>query len=113
MTQHGMKIMRLRELIKRKSNMEIWLKILGRLPIGTVVRCRDKRYKKGYVEGIIHDYFPYWGHRKGSTNPRYFAYNIDLSLKESYWPYHVYKSPFSVIKILPKSWKKKNKVRSI
>ena len=97
--------------LKKSSNLENWQLILGPLPIGTFVRFRDKRYKKGYVDGKIAGYSRYYRYvdDEKKMKPRTFSYRIKTNqwskYSSSFYATH-WKRPDTVMKVLNRRRKK-------
>ena len=79
-----------------------WARLLPPVPLadGTKVRARDKRFKKGYVEGVITNRYFYWSYGR-RDDPRNYSYVIKC---RDFYPGSrltrvIYKRPETIVKV--------------
>lgn len=82
---------------KEVKSKAVWRTLFSPLPKGTIVRCRDKRFKRGFVLGKILGYYQ----SKSINNPneiearRYFSYGLNIGERFLCW-----KSADTVVEII-------------
>lgn len=90
---------------KKLDETLLWFKIFGPLPPETKIRCKDRRYSKGYVEGYIDSYYVYDGSETvdqteiPTCSPNSFSYALRGNPNGPSWPF-AWKKPFTIIKVL-------------
>ena len=87
------------------DNVTRWQAILGPFPEGTILRFRDRRYKKGHVDGEVIGYFPYYYPYKDMKTKTY-SYKVKVGDWRRARTVR-YKRPSTVIKVLSGQKRKK------
>ena len=87
------------------DDRNLWQGILGPLPIGTKVRFKDKRCKKGYVDGEILSFCIYYSYKNrfNMKNYSYVLERIGKGRREI-----ISKRPHTLIKVLNGQKRKKD-----
>jgi len=87
---------------------ELWQKILGPLPIGTIACFQDNRFEKGYIKGKVVGYFQYYFWDK-KWERKISAYSYKIEVQEG--PFkgdRISKRPCTLITVLNGQKRKKD-----